>query len=333
VQILLVPVLLAGPLWTRVPQVRRSLAALAGRDEVRQSGLSLRQSLHHFTAQVRAATPETSGFLDPEVKPEYGIICPSLMGFIVNYHARRATPSGNFGPYVGREGFALSRGFYRARSEGRALTLARALEARYVITSAEAGAAPSMLLYRLHRLDGAAAEGEGGGKGEGKGASEQGVPALEHFRLVTEGPPRGFPLGALGGAVPGNVVAPYKLFEIVEGAVLEIRAAPGSEVEVSLEVATPARRRFRYRAVARAGEAGVARIRVPYATETAAPARPTGPYRVRAESAGAEVHVSEEQVLRGAVLAIALAPGGSSPSAESRRPLAEPRISGTLPIP
>ncbi len=48
------------------------------------------------------------------------------------------------------------------------------------------------------------------------------------------------------------------------------------------------------------------RVRVPYAQDSELPARPTGPYRIQADGAEAEVSVADAQVLRGAVIDVSI---------------------------
>ena len=146
-----------------------------------------------------------------------------------------------------------------------------------------------MLLHRLHVADGAGLDGR---------------PALEHFRLITEGPAWGIPLGFLTGVVRRPSLAPYKLFEVVEGVVFEYRGAPGVEVTAQLGIRTPTGRRFVYRASTLADREGLARLRVPYATVTTAPTRPAGPYTVRSGGRSQRIRVSDAQVRQGAVIAI-----------------------------
>ena len=95
-----------------------------------------------------------------------------------------------------------------------------------------------------------------------------------------------------------------ELFEVVEGAVLEVRGEPGQAVEAMLEVETPLGRVFRYRAKAVTDAQGLAQLRVPYATDTALPTRPLGPYRVEI---GEEVHlltVTDADVTSGALIGV-----------------------------
>ena len=55
---------------------------------------------------------------------------------------------------------------------------------------------------------------------------------LQHFRLVAEGPDEGIPYGAVYASVPSDAV-PYKLFEVVRGAPLEVEAPVGASVAAS----------------------------------------------------------------------------------------------------
>jgi hypothetical protein len=115
--------------------------------------------------------------------------------------------------------------------------------------------------------------------------------------LVTEAPVRGVPLGFASGTAR-RTEAPYKLFEIVRGAVLEHRGRPGGKLRAQVEIRTPGRR-FVYAARATADAEGVARLRVPYATDTMLPVRPTAPYTVTVDGTTHHVAVSDTQVLEG----------------------------------
>jgi asparagine N-glycosylation enzyme membrane subunit Stt3 len=241
-------------------------------------------TLYRFAERVRAATPETAGFDDPGERPAYGILASPNVGHVLHWVARRATATDNFGPYGGSTQFAEAYAFERLGSEAEAVALARRLEARFVLTMEYGRPSPGSLAQRLHRQDGLA-----------RGAATR----WERFRLIDEGPSGGLPLTVLfGGAIPANPV-PYKLYEVVEGAVLEVAASPGDPVEASLMLATPTGRRFLYRARGVAEADGVARLRVPYATETDSPVRPHGPWRVEAGDDRRRVTVSERAVRLG----------------------------------
>jgi asparagine N-glycosylation enzyme membrane subunit Stt3 len=263
-------------------------------------------SLARFARRIREVTPETSGYLDRDGRPEYGVLCPASDGHTILYMARRATPAGNFGPYLDPEKYLAVGRFYRVPEEETALALAEQLEVRYLLTQAHRGARQASFADRLHLWDGA------GGRGE---------EASGRLRLVLEGPVGGVtPHGWFREDVPPRGRVPYKLFEIVEGAVLEARGAPGEVLTVEIRIETSLERRFRYRATARADRHGVARLRVPYATDGDGPVRTLGPYRVRFADAEIPVHVGEAEVMHGEVVPVSAPrpePGGAAPT--SRR--------------
>jgi hypothetical protein len=245
-------------------------------------------TLARFAVAVRRATPETSGFLDAG-EPEYTVLCNWNIGHELRGYARRPTPVDPFWEIVDPEHFARVERFFGLADEPEILEAARALRARYLVTAA-AAAQNFPLEQRLHAGDGLGPGGE---------------LELRHFRLVTEGPAGGRPLSdAFGIARPAHVI-PYKLFEIVEGARLEVAAPPASEVVASTRVVTPIGRGFEVRASGRAGPDGVARLRLPYATRTDAPARPVGPWRVRAGGREHELDVTDAEVRQGEVLRLA----------------------------
>lgn len=275
------PGVAAGPLsslvatreWLAAPDTGddRALATAAG-------------SLVRFARDVRAATPETGGFLGDAPLPEYGILVFPGIGHTFLYEARRATPGGNLGPYAGAANFESARTFYGLTDEGEALAVAAQLRTRYVATNLVASEGRETLLHRLHVEDGNAAEGQ---------------PRFEHFRLVTEGPAGGLPLAVAMGRSDVPTPIPYKLFEIVAGADLHVETDAGERVTASVELRTPTGRRFRYVAEAEAGPEGAARLRLPYATRTRVPTRPTTAWRIQAGDRVAALSVSDADVQEG----------------------------------
>jgi hypothetical protein len=231
---------------------------------------------------VRHATPETSGWLDARGFPEYGVLNSSSIGHALHYVARRASASDGLLDSLDPENFAAAERFFEVRSEAAALAIAERLRARYVITMFFPGKQPHAVATRLHRHDGV---------GPGR--------RLRRFRLVTEGPTGGRPLGDLFGFPRPADVVPYKLFEIVPGALLEVQGRPGTPVLASLEIGTPSGRRFAYTAQASVAADGLARLRVPYATARTTPAHALGLWRVEVGGEVRRVDVSEADVLEG----------------------------------
>ena len=140
---------------------------------------------------------------------------------------------------------------------------------------------------------------------------------MERFRLVAEGPRGGLSVAILAeNQLPAGGI-PYKLFEVVKGALLEIPGPPGAQVVVAIGIQTHTGRRFSYRAEEQVLPEGVARVRVPYATRSVAGTGATGPYQISVAGTRGTLHVPEAAVLRG--LRVAVRPGrkGSREAASS----------------
>ena len=240
------------------PWARRTLAALRANSDAAVPPLhSAAWSIHRFGVAVRAVTPETRGYTHPIEVPEYGIASHANLGHALQWVARRATPTDPFWEYIGPQNWDRAFGLLSAEREESAVELAHELGARYVVVAPSA--TQGRVGDRLFKDD---------------GLRRGRLPALRRFRLVTEGPRGGRPIqGVFSSQIdrPDDFV-PYKLFEVVRGAELAIVAEPGTLVEATLEVRTPAQRQFTYRTATRADDTGVARLRVPYSNpSTAAP--------------------------------------------------------------
>ncbi len=288
----------AGPIVAQqIGQLRLEIARHRSGDEPGDPLLATANgSLYRFAEEVRRVTPETGGYFDPSERPAYGILSPANVGHVLHYVAHRATPSDNFGPYSASRHWAATQRFFEVRTEPRALEIADALGSRYVMTAEYGAVDYRSLTQRLHRED---------------GLERIDSPRFEQFRLVTEGPRGGRPLSDIYGGAAAPGVAPYKLFERVAGAVLEIHAAPGTPVEARLILHTPIGRNFEYPASGVTGDDGIARLRVPYASQGATPVASRSPWLVRVGDDTRPVSVSDEAVVRGDTIVVA-APGGGA---------------------
>ena len=270
--------------------------------------ISPNQVVRRFAEQVREMTPETSGFLEPHAAPEYGVLVPPTLGHSFVYIARRPVPANNFGPYLHAEKYDRVTAFYQASTEAEAAAIADGLGSRYVVTQLRpvAGKQPGAFVAQLHGRDGAAAGGR---------------PVLEHFRLITESPAVDKrPASARGTRWTRKPPIPFKLFERVEGAVLEARGEPGELLTAKVSIASPIGRRFPFRAASRADAGGTARVRVPYSTDASAHARATGAYTVRIGGASWQVEVPDAAVREGNLIRIPPAPTAEAPSGASPGP-------------
>ena len=291
-------VLLAPPLVFQFgPRLANSLRAGFDAPRARDPALAtVAGSLTRFLERVRRVTPETSGFFDDRQEPEYGVVSHANFGHAIQNVARRPTPTDPFWSFIGVANWDAAFALLAASSEAEALALARQLQARYVMTSSSA--VPGTVEGWLHYAD---------------GRETRRFSATGSFRLVTEGPKRGVHLSrsfqVAGGGQDDPSTLPYKLFERVEGAVLEVRAPPGEEVRASLRLESPSGRRIDYQSRAVANAEGVARLRVPYATGPplhAEVAAAVGPYRVRSAGTARAVSVTEADVQSGAVVSVSI---------------------------
>ena len=302
--------MLAIPVWGHYrPMARSSLKALRGDfDGYDRATATVGGTLTRFMERVREASPETSGYFDVSDLPEYGIVANANLGHALQNVAHRPTPTDPFWAFIGRENWDRSFELLGSDSEERALELAGQLQARYVVTMSNSH--PATLEGWLHHRDGLAFRD---------------WPASQRFRLVTEADAGGVPLGLFRRkdrrTASDRAARPYKLFEIVDGAVVEARAEPGAEVWLTLALESPSGRSIRYEVRAVANSDGRARLRVPYATgESGDGIRVVAPdpYRVRVADCTIAVPVTNAQVYAGAVIAVsagAAACGGSPPDA------------------
>ncbi len=273
------------------PMAAASLSHLAGHASGTDRALeTIGGTQFRFAQRVRAVTRDQPGCRPEDAettRPEYGILAHPALGHALHLVAERATPADPFGPYIGDANYRSVIRFLDTASESEALAIASQLETPYVATAADRDTgATTSIGRRLHRLD---------GRSDGTRAR------LEHFRLLTEAPARGTPISWLFESSDRREI-PYKLFEIVPGAVLEVWAAPGTAVEASLRVATRNKRGFFYRARGITGTDGRARIRVPYATGARGDVSTGDLYEIRGPGVRGQVRVPEAAIQSGAIL-------------------------------
>jgi dolichyl-diphosphooligosaccharide--protein glycosyltransferase len=269
--------------YARVPGLARAY--------LERSGVG---SLRRFAERLRAAAPEPEAERDAFARPPFGVLAPPNYGYALQYFARRATPASNAGPYLDPLRYLAVQDFYVTTSPQRALAIARALQTPYVMTEEHGGLDPASLAYRLQRE---------------AGSAEGGRAHLAHFRLLDEGPEGGRPLFFQFRGPPPKGAPPYRLFEVVEGAVLAVPAPPGELAQAELALRSPLARTLVFRARARAGADGIARLRVPHPTHADSPVRAAGAWRVLAGGREWRVDVSLAEVREGAVVAV----GGARP--------------------
>jgi asparagine N-glycosylation enzyme membrane subunit Stt3 len=253
-------------------------------------------ALVRFAELIREVTPETSGYLEAGIEPEYSVMSLPSHGHVIHYASRRPTPANNFGPYLDAEKFEIVNAAYNASSEAKVVELLDSVRARYWMTSEAFWLREGSFVHFLHRRD---------------GVQQSGFKGAENLRLVAESlPGTRASFTAFPGGMPEGIT-PYKLWERVEGALLLVQTNAAERVRVELDVVTNTGRPFRYVAATRADIEGVARLRVPYSTEnraqgTGAITHAASAYTVVSAHHRVSVSVAEPQVLQGATIFVEL---------------------------
>jgi dolichyl-diphosphooligosaccharide--protein glycosyltransferase len=249
----------------------------------------LKTSAAHW---LRRLSPDTAGFLDRTLQPEYGVLTSRSDGHVFLYSGRRPVVQG----VIGEASSELVDRYYSSTNETEAVSILRELGVRYVVASAGEDRrlddyGPRSMFAHLGlvpgRLEGVA----------GSGSTEREVPAtyLAHHRLIYETP-------QLAG-LTGEVRSYYKLYEVVPGARVEGSAPPGTRVEARLRLLAEPDGELLFRAVSVADASGRFALTVPYPTEPFSDfMRSADSYELVSPLGGASFRVSEAAVRGGDVV-------------------------------
>ncbi len=286
-----------GVVLLMLPSLRTYGTHLSGvRAAVRGERLALppravvKRTAVQMSAWLRAQTPPTVGWLDPSQRPRYGVLAPWYLGHIIKYVARRPTVVDNFGDDVSRTSFAWSQQYY-LDTEAEVLPELDARQVRYVVVqrrqeeTLDEEPRPRALFHSLYTHDGSRFVGNDPEVGE--------VPALTRHRLVFES--RGLPRENASDSPPI-----FKVYEVVPGALVVGRAAPGTDVRITLGLRTNQQRRFVFEAGTRADARGRYELRLPYATREGPWSIRTGPaYMLTCDMQTSLLALSEQDIRQG----------------------------------
>lgn len=304
-------------LWTalqyaeRYAQVaRRSMAALE-RPGFAERG-PLRGAVHNYAVAgdwLRANTPETAGYDDTSVQPEYGVLTSWGTGHLLRYRSRRPMVVDNFGPFAGAESFSEGWHYFTDTDEDVAVARLERVGARYVVADVRGHGvgdepAPWSMTARLATAWGSRRDLAGG----------RAIPGLARHRLVFH---------AYDPTDPANRRRPLRMtrvgtaigvWEIVPGAAIEGLASPGERVRLALALETGGGVEHVYRRQTRADASGRYRLVVPYPTDVSfsSAVRVGGAYRLSVGRRVVRVGVGEQAIRRGGRIAgpdFAPAPG------------------------
>ncbi|MGE4652536.1 MAG: hypothetical protein AAEJ53_16745 [Myxococcota bacterium] len=284
-----VVVLTAAALFTAIqathqPVAKRTLSQLlAEPTSGARSAMTPHEIAVQFGRQVREVTPEAAGFLEPGIRPEYGILVPPHLGHRFTYTARRPVPSNNLGPYLDFEKYRFAKDFYEAMQQLGAMKSVDALGVRYVVSTARDWK-PLAFADHLH------ARNE---------SSVRGRPTTGRLRLVAAAAPIKKQKRTSGRSRKMTLEIPFKLFEVVAGAQLVVEAEAGSKVSAKIQLIYPQEGKVFYTTVGTAGADGIARLRVPYATRQRGAISTQGPWWVKTADRRIAYWVDEPDVREG----------------------------------
>lgn len=298
------------------------LLPLAHQLSVRDSWRGLRQpppvdrlsrEVRSLAAWIRTNTPPTD---------DYSVLTSWNWGHVVEWAAERPSVGTNFGIFVGEESFRDPGRFLLEEDPAAAEAILQRRRSRYVLLT---GWFPKFLEQTalsvdpelLTRYANRTATGEWAVRFEwfrtmgarllfdGSAMDEAGVAGapLDFLRLVAVSP-RSYPEPLLNRERPAGYV-----WEYVPGARLEAHGSPGDRLQVEI--------RLRFAALADpiswwgeavAGDDGVARLRIPYSTDTSnGDGQPLAPLRWRFRGGLGNQTIPERAVLRGETILVGAA--------------------------
>jgi asparagine N-glycosylation enzyme membrane subunit Stt3 len=266
---------------------------------------------------MKSATPQTSHFLEPWKKPEYGVMARWEFGGWIEYIAQRPSVATVYG--METHGLLESAAFFLATDEKEFLDILDENKVRYFILSKTLGALPEyagilgrdpsgylvtkmdetgrpvwetgekffkLVQTGLYMMDGQSAD------------SPIAFKAVGGVRLVYESPSASDVRGFAGE------IKQYKVFERVKGARLVGRARPGELVSLTGTVVTNQGRAFQTVRYTTADSTGRFSIEAWYPTVNQGEFKTgvNGAYMLKIGNAGKGLLVSEDDVINGAVL-------------------------------
>jgi len=248
-----------------------SLAARRGVPLLSNPRVRQRIVLERVGRWVKQNTPTTEGYLDPALRPAYGVLSAWGHGHLLRYYAERPMVEDNFGPYAGGAGFEQARAYYASRDEAAGAEIADRLGARYAVAgprgSGQSQPVRGSLAARLALLPGVP------------------LPALSRHRLVFVADDSDL------AREPGQRPWTLAVYEVVRGARVVGRAPEASRVSFELSLPLGSGPPLRYKANAAVAATGAYEIRLPYPSEAG--------YVVRSGTRAGSLGLSEADVREG----------------------------------
>jgi asparagine N-glycosylation enzyme membrane subunit Stt3 len=298
------------PVW---PVLRDSVHSLPG-NVTETPGLAY---IYPSLEWMRDRTPRTSYYLEPERKPEYGVLADFTFGHWITTIGERPNFCNPFSlaPWHEKPIFDSARYFLSEEERPVAEAMDRQ-HLRYVLLLnnetavadyarlaekpvedylwIEPGGRRAVPTARYFRTFGVRLALADGSEYEARGER---IPALSGFRLVHESPE--VHVRILPGLPTPIQVSWVKIFERVKGGWIEGRTDPGGEVTLEIPVDTDAGRHFQYQSRVKADSDGIFAFIVPYAAG-ASGGITAGPATLSTPRCEIQVSLPEKAILNGA---------------------------------
>lgn len=231
-----------------------------------------------------------SNWLRANSKPGAAVMASWSYGQLIQWAAERPVVASNYGHYTGEQAFLDSFRFFGAQDSAQAEALLQRRDVRYVLVTSDLERQWPTIVAALGLADDAQQRDHSVcarllGYGE----------PLEFVRIVRASimpDPKRAPPGVKSPWPSGFV------YERVAGAWIEAHGHAGARLDITLPLKA-GEHAFRYSKSAVADANGVARVRIPYATERVGEVAPTGPLVVRFEGASSSLKVQREAVRNG----------------------------------
>lgn len=261
---------------------------------------------------LRLFTPETSNYLTPQIKPEYGIMARWEFGGWIEYVAKRPSIATLYG--IETHGLRESAAFFLATDEKELLGILDENQARYFILTKLVGELRDYadILGRDPDEYISLETGEKGSRwNTGKKFFDLLFTRLYYFDGQPGGPVRS---GSVSGVrlvyestsqaninIPGQTIRQYKIFERVSGAMVSGAARPGEKVTLEGVVITNQKRTFPLYHEATAGGDGQFAMKAYYPTVSPEEHKTgvVGYYTLNSGGVKRQVSVTEADVIEG----------------------------------
>lgn len=253
---------------------------------------------------ITANTERPGDFSTPTRPPAYSIMCKWTESYQIEYLAQRATVStGNHD--TGREGILASERFFQAESEEEALIILKDAKAKYIVASDKITVWQGDIERILEPMPnfGSVVRPLTANELAGRDTALTLMSIRLYWATLMALPKNEkAPLHNIRLIYAGNLDSNYEpvlLYEVVEGARLEVRDKPGSKVSIWTNIKDKSGNGFTWRATGIVDSTGVFSTTTPYSTKGNQASITAEPYRLEVGQTQKWFDIEENTVVDG----------------------------------